>query len=57
MIKKFESFLQNLYQYDWDTIKTYQDANEAYHNFTLTFCTVYDMFFPIYKMKIKTLKI
>ena len=23
MIKKIEAFLQNLYQYDWDTIKTH----------------------------------
>ena len=34
MIKKIEAF-QNLYQYDWDTIKTDQDANEAYNNFIL----------------------
>ena len=44
------AFLQNLYQYDWDTIKT-QDVNEAYNNFILTFCNT---FFPMNKMKIKT---
>ena len=38
MIKKIEAFLQNLYQYDWDTIKTHQDANEAYNNSILTLC-------------------
>ena len=27
--EKIEAFLQNLYQYDCDTIKTNQDANEA----------------------------
>ena len=52
--KKIEAFLQNLYQYDWDTIKTHQDANEAYNNFISTFCTIYDTFFPMNKMKIKT---
>ena len=52
--KKIEAFLQNLYQYDWDTIKTDQDANEAYNNFIATFCTIYDTFFPMNKMKIKT---
>ena len=52
--KKIEAFLQNLYQCDWDTIKTDQDANEAYNNFISTFCTIYDTFFPINKMKIKT---
>ena len=43
-----------IYQYDWDTIKTHQDANEAYNNFISTFCTIYDTFFPMNKMKIKT---
>ena len=43
--EKIEAFLQNLYQYDWDTIKTHQDANEAYNNFISTFCTIYDTFF------------
>ena len=52
--KKIEAFLQNLYQYDWDTIKTHQDANEVYNNFLSTFCTIYDTFFPMNKMKIKT---
>ena len=52
--KTIEASLQNLYQYDWDTIKTHQDANEAYNNFISTFCTIYDTFFPINKMKIKT---
>ena len=52
--EKIESFLQNLYQCDWDTIKTHQDANEAYNNFILTFCTIYDTFFRMNKMKIKT---
>ena len=52
--KKIEAFLQNLYQYDWDTIKTHQDANEAYNNFISTFCTIYDIFFPMNKIKIKT---
>ena len=52
--EKIEAFLQNLYQYDWDTIKTHQDANEAYNNFILSFCTIYDNFFPVNKMKIKT---
>ena len=33
--EKIEAFLQNLCQYDWDTIKTHQDANEAYNNFIL----------------------
>ena len=40
--EKIEAFLQNLYQYDWNTIKTYQDGNETYNNFILTFCTIYD---------------
>ena len=52
--EKTEAFLQNLYQYDRNTIKTHQDANEAYNNFILTFCTIYDTFFPMNKMKIKT---
>ena len=42
--EKNEAFLQNLCQYDWDTIKTYQDANEAYNNFILTSCTIFDTF-------------
>ena len=25
--EKIEAFNQNIYQYDWDTIKTHQDAN------------------------------
>ena len=52
--EKNEAFFLNLYQYDWDTIKTHQDAREAYNIFTLTFCTIYDTFFPMNKMKIKT---
>ena len=52
--KKTEVFLQNLYQYDWDTIKTHQDANEAYKNFISTFCTISDTFFSMKKLKIKT---
>ena len=48
------AFLQNLYQNDWDTIKTHQDVNEAYNNFILTFCIICDTFFPMNKMKIKT---
>ena len=43
--EKVEAFLQNLYQHDWLTIKTHQDANEAYNNFTSTFFTIYDIFF------------
>ena len=43
--EKIEAFLQNLYQYDFDIIKTYQDANEAYNNFISTFCRIYDIFF------------
>ena len=31
-----------------------QDTNEAYNDFILTFCTIYDTFFPMNKMKIKT---
>ena len=54
IIKKIEVFLQNLYQYDWDTIKTHQDSNEVYNNFISTFCTIYDTFFPMNKLKIKT---
>ena len=54
MIRKIEAFLQNLDQYDWDTIKTHQDANEASNNFISTFCTIYDTFFPMNKKKIKT---
>ena len=52
--KKIEAFLQNLYQYDWDTIKTHQDANEAYNNFISTFSANYDTSFPMNKMKIKS---
>ena len=52
--EKVEAFLQNLYQHDWLTIKTHQDANEAYNNFTSTFFTIYDSFFPMNKMIIKT---
>ena len=55
MIKKIEDFLQNRHQYDWDTIKTHQDANEAYNNFISTFCTTCDTFFSMDKMKIKTI--
>ena len=51
MIKKFKLFFK-ISQYDWDTIKTHQDANEAYNNFISTFCTIYDTFFPVNKMKI-----
>ena len=47
------TFFQNLYQLDWDTIKTHQDANEAYNNSILTFCRIYDTFFLMNKMKIK----
>ena len=39
--EKIEAFLQNLYQYDWDTIKTHQDANQACNNFISTFCTIF----------------
>ena len=49
--EKIEAFLQNLYQYDWDTTKTDQNANEGYNNFILTFCTIYDIFFPWIKLK------
>ena len=52
--EKNKAFLQNLYHYDWDTIKNHQDANEAYNNSILAFCTIYDTFFPMNKMKIKT---
>ena len=52
--EKIEAFLQNLCQYDWDTIKTHLHANEAYNNFISTFCTIYDTFFPTNAMKIKT---
>ena len=56
--EKIEPFLQNIYQYDWDTIKTHQDANEANNNFILTFCTIFILtfctFFLMNKMKIKT---
>ena len=52
--KKIEAFLQNLYQYDWNTIKTNQGTKEAYNNFILIFCTIYDTFFPMNKIKIKT---
>ena len=51
--EKIEAFLQNLYQYVWDTIKTHQVANEAYNNFISTFCTIYDTSFPMNKMKTK----
>ena len=51
---KIEAFLESLYQYEWDTIKTHQDANEACNIFTLTFCTIYDTFFPVNKVTIKT---
>ena len=44
-IKEALIFLQNLYQYDWDTVKTRQDANEAYSSFILTFSIIYDTFF------------
>ena len=54
LMMKIEVFLHNLYQYDWDTIKTHQDTNEAYNNFILTFCTIYDTFFVMNKMKMKT---
>ena len=43
--EKIEASLQNLYHYDWDTINTHQDANEAYKNLILAFCTIYDNFF------------
>ena len=43
--EKSEVFLQNLRQYDWDTIKTHQDKKEAYNNFILIFCTIHDTFF------------
>ena len=52
--EKIKAFLQNLYQYDWDTIKTHQDTNEAYNNSILIFCNIYDTFFPMNKIKIKT---
>ena len=52
--KTIEAFLQNLYQYDWDTTENHLDANEGYNNFMSTFCTIYDTFFPMNKMKIKT---
>ena len=54
MMKTIEAFLQNLCQYDWDTIKAHQYANESYNNFTLAFYTNYDTFFPMNKIKIKT---
>ena len=55
MIKKIKAFLQNIYQYDWDTYKTHQDANEAYNNFISTFSTNCDTFFPMDKLKIKSI--
>ena len=54
LMVKIKVFLHNLYQYGWDTIKTHQDTNEAYNNFILTFCTIYDTFFVMNKMKMKT---
>ena len=36
------------------SIKTHQDTNEACNNFISIFCTIYDTFFPMNKMKIKT---
>ena len=53
MIKKLKLFFKISIN-DWDTIKTHQDAKEAYNNFISTFCTIYDTFFPMNKMKIKT---
>ena len=38
-------------------IKTHQDTNEACNNFISIFCTIYDTFFPMNKMKIKTKKL
>ena len=35
-------------------IKTHQDTSEACNNFILIFCTIYDTFFPMNNMKIKT---
>lgn len=35
--ERTETFLENLYQYDWDTVKTHQDANEANNNFILRY--------------------
>ena len=43
--EKIEAFLQNVYEYDWNTIKTHQDANKVYNNFISTFCTIYYTFF------------
>ena len=39
--EKIETFLKNLYQCDWDTIKTLQ----LLYNFILPFCIIYDTFF------------
>ena len=55
MMKRLKLFFQMyINQYDWNTIKTHQDTNEAYNSFILTFCTVHDTFFPINKVKTKT---
>ena len=50
--KKTEALLQNLYQYDWYTIKTHQDTNEAYKNSYQHFAQF--TFFSMKKLKIKT---
>ena len=34
-------------------ILLHQNANEGCNNLILTFCTIYDTFFPMKKMKIK----
>ena len=51
--EKIEAFLQNLNQYDLDTIKTHQDTNEACNNLILTFWAISDIFFTMNKAKIK----
>ena len=52
--EQIEAFLQNLYQYDLNTIKPHQDTNETCNNLILTFWAISDTFFTMNKVKIKT---
>ena len=56
--ERIEAFLQNLLGNDWKTIETQQYTNEAYDNFMVTFCAIYDILLAVKKVKrkIKDLK-
>ena len=54
--KAFNCFKQALFETSWDSVKNLKEPNEAYKNFLENFTELYEEYFPIRKIKKKTLK-